>query len=202
MIVVVEGITAAGKTTWCRRHARRITVWEPSSRLRHLAPPGSSREAAPFWAEIQSRRWATALRVESRAGAAVCDSDPLKLHYVWALWQLGHAERAHFEREAEAVRQRLVLGRLGFADLVVVAMADEASARANARRDRSRSRSGLDLHLRLGESLHRWYATLDELGPGHVVWSLPDAGLPALSPRSRATRSDVDLFDRLVTRLT
>jgi hypothetical protein len=197
MIVVVEGITAAGKTTWCRRHGQRITVWEPSSRLRHLAPPGSSPEAAPFWAEIQSRRWATALRIEHRAGAAVCDTDPLKLHYVWALWQVGHAERAHFERQAAAVRRCLVLGRLGFADLAVVAQADEATARANARQDRSRTRSGFDLHVGLGEPLHRWYAALDELAPGHVVWSLPDADLPALPLRSRATRSDVDLFDRL-----
>jgi hypothetical protein len=201
MIAVIEGITAAGKTTWCRRHARGITVWEPSSRLRYLAPPGSTPEAAPFWAEVQSRRWATALRVESRAGVAVCDSDPLRLHYVWSRWQVGHAERVHFEREAAAARQRVVLGRLGFADLVVVARADEETARANARRDGSRSRSGFELHVQLGGPLHRWYATLDELSPGHVVWSLPEAGLLALPPRLRATRSDVDLFDRLVARL-
>jgi hypothetical protein len=151
--------------------------------------------------EIQSRRWATALRVESRAGVAVCESDPLKLHNVWSRWQLGHAERAHFEREAAAARQRLVLGRLGFADVVVVARTDEATARANARRDGSRSRSGFELHVQLGEPLRRWYATLDELSPGHVVWSLPEAGLLALPRRLRVIRSDMDLFDRFVARL-
>ncbi|MFJ2334106.1 hypothetical protein [Pseudomonas helleri] len=36
-------------------------------------------------------RWQKALAMEDMSSWALCDSDPLKLHYIWSLWQIGEA---------------------------------------------------------------------------------------------------------------
>ena len=45
--------------------------------------------AATFWAKRNVDRWQTALAMEDISSWALCDSDPLKLHYIWSFWQIG-----------------------------------------------------------------------------------------------------------------
>ncbi|HEY1985895.1 MAG TPA: hypothetical protein VGG85_10815, partial [Terracidiphilus sp.] len=45
--------------------------------------------AARFWVEQGARRSMAARAMERSSGIAVCDTDPLKLHYVWSLGQIG-----------------------------------------------------------------------------------------------------------------
>ena len=87
MIVVIEGISAAGKTTWCRAH------WPAF--VREAPPPAEAPDrastpaaAARYWAERNAQRWRAAQAREAIDGIAVCDSDPFKLHYVWSLWRI------------------------------------------------------------------------------------------------------------------
>lgn len=80
MIVVVEGISAAGKTTWCRKHAAGILVAESYPADRH-AQPAEGLETARYWADWNTRRWKDALSIEASGGLAICDTDPLKLHF-------------------------------------------------------------------------------------------------------------------------
>jgi hypothetical protein len=79
MIVVVEGISASGKSTWYARHGGSHVVPE-NGRIagapdRVADPTG----AAAFWAERNIDRWQAALAVERTTGHALCDTDPLKL---------------------------------------------------------------------------------------------------------------------------
>lgn len=99
MILVVEGPSAAGKTTWCRQHtAAAVTVAEYTPTGGE--PDGSDLPAqAAFWTTVNVARWAQALATEARAGIAVCDTDPLKLHYSWSLARIGAAPRARFDHE-------------------------------------------------------------------------------------------------------
>lgn len=89
MIVAVEGPSAAGKTTWCKRHYPNRTVWEvpptPDAPDRRVDPTG----AEDYWAGQNSDRWRKALELEEKYGLAICDTDPFKLHYAWCLRQLG-----------------------------------------------------------------------------------------------------------------
>ena len=68
VILVVEGPSAAGKTTW-------VSQWDPQLMVaEHRGiepPPGSATETAQFWADLNASRWARALVVEPKI--LICD---------------------------------------------------------------------------------------------------------------------------------
>jgi hypothetical protein len=81
MIVVVDGISASGKTTWCAKHGGQRVIPENG---RFEDEPDRLQDpvgAAIFWAERNVDRWQAALTMEGKYSWALCDSDPLKLHY-------------------------------------------------------------------------------------------------------------------------
>lgn len=170
MIVVIEGISAAGKPTWCARHAEGLTVSEagPLSGVpdRATDPKG----AADFWAKVNARRWAEAIALESQHGIAVCDSDPLKLHYEWSLMRIGAASEAQFDLARLAMRRMMQARRLGFADRYFVQPIGPTAARKRRDGDGTRTRRNFDLHVQLQPALLAWYRRLEEVLPGAVAW--------------------------------
>jgi hypothetical protein len=176
VIVAVEGPTASGKTTWCRSHH-----------------PGFVPED-----EYGDARWSAAIAHEQERGLAVCDTDPLKLHYQFGLYRLGAVDRLAWRREAARVRRLIGRERLGFADLVLVATVEEDELRRRRDADPGRARHRFDLHVRLRGPLLQWYEALDALEPGHVRFGLPD-DLP--SSEQRRNRFSVELFDLLIAAL-
>ncbi|MGH2386427.1 MAG: hypothetical protein ACRDGB_15450 [Candidatus Limnocylindria bacterium] len=85
-------------------------------------PPPEARAAAQFWAENGAARWEKAVATERQAGIAVCDTDPLKLHYAWSLWQIGAGSESEFRQQAVAYREMVVDRRIGFADAYIVSI--------------------------------------------------------------------------------
>ena len=132
MIVVVEGPSAAGKTTWCPQHApAAVEEYAPTG----AEPDDSDLSAqAGYWTAVNSRRWAQARALEARTGIAVCDSAPVKLHYSWSLSRIGATPRARFEHELAQTRRAFATGALGLADLVLVSIPPPATLRKRPRR--------------------------------------------------------------------
>ncbi|OLL88256.1 MULTISPECIES: hypothetical protein [unclassified Pseudonocardia] len=196
MIVAVEGPSAAGKTTWCARFEGDAVV--PEYAPTGCEPDGKDLETqAAFWVGVNIGRWVAARAIESAGGVAVCDSDPLKLHYSWCLARIGAGSIGRWERELRAVHRAFEAGQLGFADLVLVHVPDLATLRARKAGDRTRSRRSFELHARLREPLQEWYRAVDGLEPGRVWWGLPGSGVPTgIEPRQ--DRSDPALLDALV----
>lgn len=198
MIVVVEGISASGKSTWCARHGGSHVVPE-NCRLAgapdRVADPVS---AAAFWAERNVDRWQQALAVERATGHAVCDTDPLKLHYVWSLWRIGEASDHDWSLELAATRQTIADGRIGFADRYLVANTDVETARRQATTDTVRRRRNFDRHALLRPALLEWYSAIDMVLPGRVRF-----GLPAALPINMVVgeRHDLAAFDAMIARL-
>lgn len=147
-------------------------------------------------------RWSQAIALERRAGVALCDSDPLKLHYSWCLARNGEASATRFLAELGAVREAMRRRQIGFADAVFLTLPEEGVLRRQKNSDATRPRRTFELHVRLRGPLEEWYRTLDHLRPGSVVWGLPPTGVadlvPALQPDGRY---DVDLLDALACRL-
>lgn len=196
MIVVVEGPTAAGKTSWCRRHVGRfVAASVPTG-----AEPADGQALARHVARAGMRRWAEAAEFERADGIAFCDTDPLRLYHSWGMAALGLAPRAQFDRELAVTRVAVRTGRLGLADAVLVGLPDLATLRARRDDDHTRRRRNFATHVQLREPLRQWYATLDRLDPGRVIWELPAAGVPKL-PEPRADRTCPDLLDALVDAL-
>ncbi len=196
MIVVVEGISAAGKTTWCQHHATQYLIKEsyPEKRPDRQAGPG---EAARIWTDWNCRRWSEAVAMERDLGVAVCDTDPLKLHFIWAMRQIGEVAESHWTAQLKFTRQALYDRRLGFADRYLFKQISPDVAQAQRDHDASRSRPNFDLHLRLSSSLVDWYETLADTMPGLVRWELPE-GLPTTDGKTNPFRYDIAVFDRFV----
>jgi hypothetical protein len=196
VIVVVEGPSAAGKTTWCRRNVGRF-VAEYSATGRE---PVDAELLARYWARVGSRRWGEAVALETSDGVAVCDTDPLKLHWSWGMAALGLAPRAQFDRELAVTREAFRAGMLGFADAVLVGLPDVEALRRRRDGDPTRRRRNFAAHVQLREPLEQWYRAIDRLDPGRVFWDLPVEGLPKL-PEPRAARTSPELLDALVAEL-
>ena len=95
MIIVVEGPQRSGQDHLDRRalpagHGDRRDAWRPAP-VRTLDPDG----AAARWARISAARWHAARQAEQSTGTAVCDTDPLKLRYVWSLSRAGQPGAAN-----------------------------------------------------------------------------------------------------------
>lgn len=203
VIVVAEGASAAGKTTWARRHAGRGLV--PES-----APSGEAPDRASdaegwtrYWHGENEKRWLRALQLEAEHGLVICDTDPLKAHYAWCMWQAGLTGRAEWDLQRELCAVAFERGRLGFADLVLFADLTEVELRARKAADASRQRRRFELHVRLAEPLRRWYAAIDRFEPGRVIWQLPEEGLSADMVRlaCRDERSGSSVFARFLSEL-
>lgn len=200
VIVVVEGPSAAGKTTWCRQHVDRfVPEYVPTGD----EPDGNDPDAqAGYWTSVNVDRWSAALRLETAIETAVCDGDPLKLHYSWSLARIGAAPPERFQQELAVVRRAFGRGALGLPDLALVTIPDPVDLQHRKDHDPNRRRRHFDLHLRLAEPLREWYSAMVPLDPDRVLWDLPAdgiGGLPSLG--ARRSRSDVKSLDLLVAAL-
>jgi hypothetical protein len=198
MIIVIEGISAAGKSTWCAAHAPGQTVPETGP----LADVPDARAApevtARFWAARNVVRWHAARAMEKSALLAVCDTDPFKLHYTWGLRQLGLISAADWLAAAAATRETIAARQLGFADAYFVQPIEPDRARVQAAGDPTRRRRNLDRHVSLQPSLLAWYRAIDQVLPGRVHFAWPPA-LPAVPQQTRYP--GVAVFDRLIAML-
>lgn len=167
-----------------------------------LEPDGSAPTVqAKYWTEVNADRWAQAIALEERSGVAVCDSDPLKLHYSWCLARIGAASISRFLCELDAVREAMLSRRIGFADAVLLTAPDEAILRIQKDGDLTRSRRSFELHVRLREPLQEWYEVLERLRPGTVIRGLPTAGVEDLRTMRSEGRYDVEVLGALASQL-
>lgn len=190
MIVVVEGPSAAGKTTWCRRHA---TWWLPE--------PG--RGPIDRVLRYQIDRWRTAVAADAAGELVVLDGDPFKLYYSWAEWRTGAMNSSEWETTVEATRRQFINGDYGLADLVLYSDPGEGELRRRKEADHTRSRRGFERHTAMRPHFAQWYEAVSSLDPKRVVWEHPDHGLTEhqLAFGPRRSRSDPQLFDHLLARL-
>lgn len=190
VIVVVEGPSAAGKTTWCARHASN---WLPE--------PG--RGPIDEVLRYQIDRWRDAVRRDATGELVVLDGDPVKLYYSWASRRVGSMTEAEWDTVAATTRRHFVDGDYGLADLVLYADPGENELRRRKHADHTRSRRNFELHMAMTPFFFQWYRSISDLDPTRVVWEHPDHGLTpellALGRRER--RSAPELFDRLVAGL-
>ncbi|MEM6858085.1 MAG: hypothetical protein AAF559_09450 [Pseudomonadota bacterium] len=200
MIIVASGISASGKTTWTRSLGMGAVIEEHGP-----LPDAPGREAAlgepaEYWTARNTERWAKALAAEEACGLAICDSDPLKLHFHYALWQVGEGTRDQFDAMAQGARAAIVQHRLGFADVFYVSPRDPDDARVLRNNDPTRRRRNFERNAKLYEPLMAWYRALGDLLPGRIVFDLPDGWRPP-ELEQNPQRYDPELLDALIGRL-
>ena len=149
MIVVIEGPSAVGKTTWCRTHFPGGFLEEALSDIAAPDLYSDSNEVARFWVDFALQNWQRALVLESEKGIAICDGDPFHLYFSWALWKTGALDGKLFALESELYRKAIEEKRLGFADYILWLDAPLAELRLRARADTTRRRKRNEIYLAL-----------------------------------------------------
>jgi AAA domain len=193
MLIVVEGVSAAGKTTWASRHASAVI-----NEATGPAPNTTDTSAVGmYWSDKHSERWQSGLELEHMHAVVCFDTDPLKMHYPWCLWQTGQSTREVWMSSVEASRVRVAEKQLGFADRVILLEPPEDIVREQKIHDATRRRSSFEAHLRLRKPLRHWYELLEDLSPGTVVFNGHQTHelIPA---QLRANRYSLQLFDSLI----
>lgn len=115
MIVVVEGPSGAGKTTWCRTHGGVYALLEELPD--HATVPPEPEAQARFWVDRNIAPWKQVLERERRVGLVVVDVDPFKLHFVWTLWRSGQVPQREWDLQRETSREAFSAGGYALADL-------------------------------------------------------------------------------------
>lgn len=204
MIIVIEGPSAAGKTSWLRTVNPETVISEApvskDSPDRNLDPLNAER----YWAMKNAERWALAERIELAGRDVYCDTDPFKLHYIWGLWQIGAASRESWKAAAELHLDLVKQRRLGFADFVFVSIPGVVALRQRKEKDATRTRRHFDIHIRLAGPLQTWYEALESIEPGRVVWEFPaneDLTASVLKAGPRSSRYSVEQFKQLVQKV-
>lgn len=198
MIVVLEGISAAGKTTYARGFGAAHHVPEFPE---HGIAPGADDPAeahAHYWIAHNIRRFQAALEVEATHGFAICDTDPFRSHYDWCMAQAGFAGPEIFTAAVPLAREAIARRDLGFGDLYLVKPIAPADARAQKERDTTRTRRRFDVHLALQPHLLRWYEALDLALPAQVEFGFPDPDDVLTRIKTQRVQRDPWRFDASV----
>lgn len=206
MIVVIEGISAAGKTTYARQFGDGL--WLPEMPVKAERPDLGAplEDHARFWAEHNARRFRAALEIEAQHGFVICDTDPMKIHYSWCMERAGFVWPDRFDVARRFVRERIEQRHLGFADLYLVKRIVPEVARAQKEGDVSRRRGNFEQHLALQPHLMDWFEALSVVMPDRIEFSFLKkdellAKLKSKAPEENPRRFDVSVFDALVEAL-
>ena len=206
MIVVIEGISAAGKTTYARQFGEGSFVPEIPVKDDLPDPNASLDDHAWFWAEHNVRKFQMALEIEREHGIAICDTDPMKIHYSWCMERAGFHWPDKFAHAQIFVREAIAGARLGFADLYLVKQIEPSLARTQKMGDQTRRRGNFEQHLALQPHLIDWFTAMSEVLPGRIRWKLPEKEALLEEAQSKAPeedprRFDVSIFDALLKAL-
>ncbi len=206
MIIVAEGISAAGKTTFARQFGDGR--WLPEIEAKAQRPDADAPliDHARFWAGHNSRRFQLAMEIEAKHGFVICDTDPMKVHFSWCMERAGFHWPDKFEIAVPVVREAIAERRLGFADLYLVKQIDPDTARAQKEGDLTRRRGNFEQHLALQPHLIDWFGALSGPLSGHVRWGFPEVSnmldeIKTKAPEASPRRFDVSVFDELLRRL-
>lgn len=206
MIIVLEGISAAGKTTFARQFGAEHHVTEFPD---HGIAPGKDDRAefhAVYLLEHNIRRFDAAVAAERENGFAICDTEPFKSHFDWCMARAGYKSFDVFNAAIPLARKAIAERRIGFGDRYFVKRIAPEIVRAQKEGDATRTRRNFDIHLALQPHLLDWFGALSQALPGKVEFSFPDKGtvLAEIARNSSAGephRFDVSVFDALLARL-
>jgi hypothetical protein len=142
-----------------------------------------------------------ALAMEREHGLAICDTDPAKLYYDYALWRTGRLDNAGWQASCALTRNGFATGELGLTDLTFFAERDPVVLERHRTSDHSRRRRRFDLHVELQPLFREWWAAVDAIEPGRVFWAYPNDINELRNHAPRGRRVGADLLDAVLANL-
>ncbi len=201
MLVAIEGLSAAGKTTWCRSHFLHRYIQEAAENIAAPDLFGDPAEVGQFWVNHAVANWRRALAMEREHGTAACDGDPFHLYYSWALWKSGALSKTLFEIESDLYRSAFEQQQIGFVDYVLWLEMPVGELRLRAQADTTRRRKRHEMYLALVPWMKAWFQEREQILPGSVRALTEGLQVEELSSDSVPQRYDTALMDEMVGRL-
>ncbi len=161
MILCLEGASAVGKTTCCRALEDRLgAAVIPEVNALFERPPSAPED---WYLERQAERYALARAASETHPLAILDGDPFQP--LWYNWSFGFEDCQNLDHLRGFFRPLVASGTLGFPDRYRLLVADEATLRQRRGADLTRSRRNFERHLRLTETLPRYFGAMAALAP-------------------------------------
>jgi hypothetical protein len=201
MLVAIEGLSAAGKTTWCRSHFPHTHVEEAAENIAAPDLYADPAEVGRFWVNHAAANWRRALALEREHGIAVCDGDPFHLYYSWALWKSGALSKTLFEIESALYQNAFEKKQIGFVGHVLWLEAPVGELRRRAQADTTRRRKRHEMYLALVPWMKAWFQEREQILPGTVRALTEGLQVEELSSGSVPQRYDAVLMDEMIERL-
>lgn len=200
MIVAIEGASAAGKTTWCRRRFPDHVSEAPET----ISAPDlftDPAEVGRFWVNHAIENWRKALALEREHSIAICDGDPFHLYYSWSLWKSAALTSELFEIESALYRDAFNKQQIGFVDHVLWLDVPGEELRRRTQTDSTRRRNRHELYLALVPWMRSWFATREAVLPGTVQALHEEFRIEELNPAVAPHRYDTRMIDKIFARL-
>lgn len=201
MILCLEGASAVGKTTCCRALQDSLgAAVIPEVNALFERPPSAPED---WYLERQAERCALARAAAETHPLAILDGDPFQP--LWYNWSFGFEDCQSLDHLRGFFRPLIASGVMGFPDRYCLLVAGEATLRQRRDADQTRSRRNFERHLRLLESLPRYFGAVAALAPSLVEVVEAD-GVPnsvariqeSVAPAQRTTAAEsLRLFDAL-----
>ncbi|NBS23331.1 MAG: hypothetical protein EBS78_04990 [Altererythrobacter sp.] len=130
MIIVIEGISAAGKATYSRRFGEQYCV--PEFEAKGQVPGAADAPAvyAEYWLQHNIRRFRAAQAIEAKHGFAICDTEPFKSHFDWCMARAEFKTMDVFNEAMPLAREAIAACEIGFADRYFIKHIEPDVARA------------------------------------------------------------------------
>jgi len=161
MILCLEGASAVGKTICCRALQDSLgAAVIPEVNALFVRPPSAPED---WYLERQLERYALARAASETHPLAVLDGDPLQP--LWYNWSFGFEDCQSLDHLRGFFRPLIASGAMGFPDRYCLLVADEATLRQRRGMDQTRSRRNFERHLRLTETLPRYFGAVAALAP-------------------------------------
>ncbi|RXZ77410.1 hypothetical protein EBB07_31080 [Paenibacillaceae bacterium] len=165
MKIVIEGPSAVGKSTLCRKLVGKYNaivideiIVEP---IRGYTPY----EEAVFYLDKEISRWNTIVKTDK---LTILDTDPQKS--IWFNWSLGFKNCLSLQELDAYFRDKVRMQKIGFADLYVVLIASRKELMNRKNGDLFRERDNFDWISKANEYRERYYQYLYNVIPNHVVF--------------------------------
>lgn len=201
MILCLEGPSAVGKTTCCRALQDELgAAVIPEVNALFVRPPSAPED---WYLERQEERYALARAASEMYPLAVLDGDPFQP--LWYNWSFGFEACQSLDPLRGFFRPLIAGGAMGFPDRYCLLVADEATLRQRRDADQTRSRRNFERHMRLTETLPRYFGAVAALSPLLVevigadgVQSSVASIKSSIAPAPKATAAEaLGLFDAL-----
>lgn len=166
MRICIEGPSAVGKTTLCKKLKQEYGAYIIHETIVKPIPSLTPYEQAMYYLDQELARWKLSEKINKNL--VVFDSDPLKS--LWFNWAYSYIHCLSLKELDGFFRDKIVGMELGFMDLYIVLNADDKELIKRKENDVHRARPEFEWVQRSNEYRNSYYNFIKSMFPENVLF--------------------------------